>query len=95
MPNNDKAGMLEMLCLDSINNNNQVCYIEMQKYIECLDNHYKGNTSFNIHKAQTQIYLASKILIVNSLGIGALKGYWDFDNEVFKDIKDFLTALFL
>jgi hypothetical protein len=41
-----------------------------------------------------QTYLASKKPIVNSLGLAATKGYWDFEENCFSEIKQFLHSLF-
>lgn len=101
MPNNKDKGMLETLCLQSIKNEH--CYKEMEIYIECLKEFYKNNEKefcessekkFNIDKARSQVYLASKIPIQNSLGLGALKGQWDFESYAFYEIKTFLNNLF-
>lgn len=48
----------------------------------------------NRTKSEIQIYLASKMPLVNSLGLGAVNGHWDFDHPVFNDIKQFLCDLF-
>ena len=92
MPNNRDSGMLETLCLQSIEGMH--CNKEMQAYIECLKKFYENNPSFNLEKAKTQVYLASKVPIRNSLGLGACKGYWNFDHCAFDEIKLFLNELF-
>ena len=93
MPNNKDAGMLETLCLQSIKNEH--CQNEMEAYIECLRRFYKDNVSFNFAKAMSQVYLASKVPLVNSLGLGAEKGYWNFNDPLFNEIKSFLIDLFI
>ena len=92
MPNNKDKGMLETLCLQSIKDMH--CYKEMQAYIECLKKNYEDNSSFNPAKAETQVYLASKVPIRNSLGLGALTGHWNFCDSAFDEIKLFLRDLF-
>lgn len=92
MPNNKDDGMLENLCLSSIED--ESFHKERKSYMLSLNKHFRGNESFNAPKAETQIYLASKVPIVTSLGLGAEKGYWDFNNSVFNDIKKFLKELF-
>ena len=93
MPNNKDKGMLESLCLQSIKNEH--CYKEMEAYIECLKEFYKNSKkTFNIDKAKSQVYLASKVPIQNSLGLGALNGHWDFESSSFYEIKTFLNNLF-
>jgi len=92
MPNNLERGMLEDLCLESIKINNPV-YNCVNKYIDCCL-HFSENENMNKSKARVQTYLACKKPIVNSLGIAAQKGHWDFKNQCFSDIKQFLHALF-
>ena len=57
-------------------------------------NLYANNSQFNRAKSEIQIYLASKVPLVNSLGLGAVNGHWDFSHPVFDDIKQFLSELF-
>lgn len=92
MPNNKDCGMLENLCLKSIKG--EECYNKMQSYIEYLEDMHTENQSFNINKAMVQTYLASTVPIVNSLGLGAQKGVWNFNNSAFDEIKEFITDLF-
>jgi hypothetical protein len=92
MPNNKDNGMLETLCLESIEST--CCYKEMNIYIECLQNLYKNNKSFNVDKAKSQVYLASKIPMKNRLGLGAEAGHWNFNHSAFIKIKTFLKELF-
>lgn len=91
MPNNVDEGMLEDLCLESIKD--KAVFECVNQYIECCsqdDETIKSNNS----KAKVQTYLASKKPIVNSLGVAATKGYWNFENNCFADIKLFLHSLF-
>ena len=95
MPNNNNAGMLEDLCLESIKSlpiNDCI-----SKYIECVKNNLKSedNEKFNCSKAKVLTYLASKVPIVNSLGLGAEKKYWNFSDNCFSEIKSFLYKVFL
>lgn len=83
MPGNDEEGELEDLCLRSI-------YTEevfgcINKYIECIGTKLRKES-----KAKVLCYLASQEPIINSLGLAAEKGFWDFDNEAFNDLKSFL-----
>ena len=87
--------MLETLCLQSIKCEYEYCYEEMEAYIECLKEFYKNSKkTFNIDKAKSHVYLASKVPIKNSLGLGALNGHWDFESSSFYEIKTFLNNLF-
>jgi len=91
MPNNSDRGMLEDLCLESIKINNPI-YNCVNKYIDCcLD--FSENKNINKSKARVQTYLAGKKPIVNSLGLAAQKGHWNFSSQCFSDIKLFLHNL--
>lgn len=94
MPNNSNPGMLETICLDSIQQN--TLYTDyILPYTDYLATDiYKDNIQFNKEKSEVQIYLASKLPLVNSLGLGAINGHWDFNHPVFDDIKHFLQDLF-
>ena len=92
MPNNKDKDMLENLCLQSIEGMH--CQKEMDLYMECLKKYYETKPSFNFYKAKALVYLASKVPIVSSLGLGAEKGYFDFNHSAFTDIKRFLSELF-
>lgn len=94
MPDNRGAGMLETLCLQTLSG--QPVERCMDDYLTCLDAIRKPDERerFNEPKARVQAYLASRAPIVNSLGLGALKHYWDFDHSCFEQIKQFLRVLF-
>jgi hypothetical protein len=94
MPDNQGAGMLETLCLKTL---------EGQDIEKCLDDYLScvstimapsEKKQFNEPKAKVQAYLAARVPIVNSLGLGAKKGYWDFSHPCFEEIKQFLHSLF-
>lgn len=83
MPGKNKTGMLESLCIETIQNNPE--YECINNFIDCLNEKPK-----TIEKAIIQIYLASKTPIVNSLGLGAIKGHIDFDNKQMVDLRNFI-----
>ena len=95
MPNNKNSGMLEDLCLKSVEAND--LYKETKKFIEIAKSKLAENDSlrYNIHKAKVQAYLAGTADIPRNLGEAALKKLWDFSNPVFDEIKQFIIALFL
>nr|VFJ75877.1 MAG: hypothetical protein BECKFW1821C_GA0114237_10926 [Candidatus Kentron sp. FW] len=90
MPNNADAGMLEDLCLESVQA--EPAFECVEQYMECLSA-LPGSIG-NPSKAKVQAYLAAREDIANSLGIGARKGYWNLDHGCFGDIKRFLRMLF-
>ncbi len=86
MPTYPERGMIEDLCLQSIEQTNN--YSCINKFIECID-----ITPKNIAKTKAQIYLSIQNPIVNSLGIGAQKGYWDLKHTCFEKLKQFILKL--
>jgi hypothetical protein len=94
MPDNASLGMLEDLCLETL----QGTPIEdcLQHYVACFSSTQlpEEQKHFKPSKAHVQAYLASRAPIVPSLGLGALHNYWDLDHSCFSEIKRFLTALF-
>nr|VFJ42668.1 MAG: hypothetical protein BECKFW1821A_GA0114235_100220 [Candidatus Kentron sp. FW] len=93
MPNNADAGMLEDLCLESVQEESVFTCVE--QYMDCcLSALPEDEQPRNRAKARVQTYLAARKEIVNSLGVGARNGYWNLDHACFHDIKRFLRALF-
>ncbi|MBI5214752.1 MAG: hypothetical protein HY960_03260 [Ignavibacteriae bacterium] len=95
MPDNKDPGMLENLCLQTISSDSiNEC---IDTYIGCVQSQQREGEKliYNDSKARVQAYLASRSPIVNSLGLGAQKGYWNFDHECFDGISKFLKLLFL
>ncbi len=83
MPNNDDLGMLEDLCLKSIEEEPVTLCID--EYFECIEENPN-----ELSKAKVLCYLASKTPLVNSLGRAAVKGHWDFNSNHFNEIKTFI-----
>jgi hypothetical protein len=94
MPDNAGTGMLENLCLKTIDNTSN--YDCVDRFIKCFTQNMPGEerSVFNEPKARVQAYLASRAPIVNSLGIGGLKGFRNMDHECLVDIKNFLNKLY-
>jgi uncharacterized protein DUF3226 len=90
MPNNIDKGMLEDLCLKSINA--KPVFKCVDQYIKCV---LEQDKKIHLSKARIQVYLACKKPIVNSLGLAALKEYWNFEDHCFDEIRGFLHNLFL
>jgi len=86
MPGDDNTGALEDLCLRSIAEEESYSCIE--EFFECVDTELS-----HISKAKVLCYLASKEPYSNSLGRGAQKGHWDFSNDSFQSLIDFLEEL--
>ena len=93
MPDNEQPGALEDLCLRSIEKEPLKC---IKDYLTCVkDMHPETKQkNFNIPKAKIQTFLAAKTPIVNSLGLGAQKGIWDFEHPCFEGVKHFLQNVY-
>jgi len=94
MPNNTDQGMLENLCLESVREE-PISACADQYLACCLSALPENRKPINCSKARVQTYLAAQEKIANSLGVGARKGYWNFDHICFDDIKRFLRELFV
>lgn len=87
LPNNEETGMLEDLCLSSIQGEPAIECIN--GYIECIKN---LGLNFNEPKSKILCYLASKPSIRNtSLGVAAKNSYWNFSHSAFEELKNFLS----
>lgn len=90
VPGKNKRGRLEDLCLASA---------EEEPAMECVDSYFECLQKQGVSvpriesKARVQVYLASKRETDKRLGIGAERGYWDWESPVFKGVKDFLREL--
>ena len=92
MPNNIDEGMLEDLCLESVKE--KLVFECVEQYIKCcMKSLTEDKKNINISKAKIQTYLAVQKPVVNSLGLAAIKKYWDFEDSCFSDIKQFLHSL--
>ena len=93
MPDNSASGMLETLCLESVNSN--PLYKEAEVYVNnaealLLEDDRKR---YNKPNAMVQTYLAGQSKIVNTLANAAKKNLWDYSNPVFADIVSFIKKL--
>ncbi len=86
MPGNSKEGMLEDLCLQSI---------EKFPVIDCIDSFIDCSEEkpSNESKAKIMCYLATKGPSSSSLGLAAKQGVWDFDSESFTELKEFILNI--
>jgi hypothetical protein len=90
MPGDFKNGMLEDLCMRTIKDHPAVKCVEA--FIGCTQQ--LENPPRNIAKAKAQAFLAAMPEIVNSVGLGAEKRYWDFNSDELKNLKNFLNEFF-
>jgi hypothetical protein len=94
MPDNAESGMLEDLCLKTIEGRPVRTCID--DFLRCFLKQQNDSERplFNDSKARVQAYLATRSPIRNSLGLGAAAGFWDFAHPCFSDVKEFLEALY-
>lgn len=84
-----KGTMLEDLCLESVESHPAMkCVNEFVSCVSALKPKPK-----NISKAKAQTFLAAQHEIVNSVGLGAQKNYWDFESPALEELKQFLCHL--
>jgi len=86
MPGNSEKGMLESLCLKTVQNTSTMNCVDL--FMECVDKlEIKPN---NKHKAKAQAYQAAMEETTYSVGIGAQKGHWNLESPELDEIKSFL-----
>ncbi len=90
LPGDKSPGMLEDLCLASVKTDVAMSCVE--NYFSCLKDQQIPSPK-NMSKANVQVFIASKPKDVPSLGVAAQKGYWPLDNDVFKQVKQFISSL--
>lgn len=95
MPGNRESGMLENLMLDTVNGHpvrmKSDHYISSVNQIKEQDDQF--NPPKNEHKARLLAYLSGMEDSVSSLGLGAAKGYFNFESEVLDELKQFLLEM--
>jgi len=91
MPGSINGNMLEDLCLETVNDHPLT--IEIDKYISAITQIDALDIPKNMSKAKTLMFLASMPVIVNNLGLGAHKGYWDFEHSSLNTLINFINEL--
>ncbi len=89
MPGNSDTGMLENLCLKTVKNDPAMECVKA--FINCVSK--LKEPPHNMPKAEAQAFLAAMPKIANSVGLGAQKGYWNFDSNEIADLKSFINTL--
>ena len=87
MPGNSDTGMLEDLCLKTVENHPAMKCVN--SFIDCVSK--LDNPPNNISKAKAQVFLAAMPKLVNSVGLGAKKRYWNFNSKELTNLKSFIT----
>lgn len=89
MPGDFDFGMLEDLCLKTVKNHPAMECVNV--WIDCISQ--LKEKPRNMAKAKAQVFLAAMPEIVSSVGIGAQKGYWNFDSEELEALRSFIGNL--
>jgi hypothetical protein len=90
MPGGDVAGtMLEDLCLETITDHPAMACV--RRFADCICG--LVDPPHSPSKAKCQAFLAAQVEIVNAVGLGAQKGYWDLESPVLNDLKGFLAQM--
>jgi len=89
MPGEIEGRMLEDLCLK---------IVEKHPAMECVNDFAScvsklESTPKNLSKTKVQAFLASQPEVANTIGLGAQKGYWDFNSPCLTELKQFLENL--
>lgn len=92
MPNNSEKGALENLVIETVKNKKE--YKCVNEFIKCIPKYKSPNFENRIAKASVLAYLASQKKIVNSLGLGASKNYWNFNHDSLTQLKSFIINLY-
>ncbi|MCX7012288.1 MAG: hypothetical protein NTW86_06945 [Candidatus Sumerlaeota bacterium] len=90
LPDCSRPGMLESLCLASVESDNAMECVE--QFCGCLER-MSGAALGNPAKARTHAFLASRPKPDLLLGQAAQAGYWPWDSLVFEPLKRFLRDL--
>lgn len=86
--------MLEDLCLKTVENHKAMtCVNEYASCISALEPNPKNIPKAKVQVFKAQVFLAAQPEIVDSVGLGAQKKYWDFESHALDELKEFLTQL--
>ena len=92
LPDNDRPGMIETLCLDSVRD--EPVFACVEEFFECAKNHgVKPRTPSRDPKSYAQAFLATRQDVQLFPGLAAYRGYWPWNSPVFNSLKDFLRSL--
>ena len=86
--------MLEDLCLKTVENCKAMTCVN--KYASCifaLESPPKNIPKAKVQVFKAQVFLAAQPEIVDSVGLGAQKKYWDFECPALDELKEFLIKL--
>jgi hypothetical protein len=90
LPPTGRSGELEDLCLEAVKD---------EPIMSCVDQYFKCIHDLGIKrprkmsKAKIAALLSYQEDPTNSVGLSAVKGFWDFKNDAFLKVKNFLLSL--
>jgi hypothetical protein len=90
MPDNQRPGMLEDLCLDAVQSDGAISCVT--DYFKCVDQRAKRQPN-NMAKARVHAWLASQLEPDRRLGEAAKAGIWPWHDAAFAPLIQFLQAL--
>jgi len=86
--------MLEDLCLKTVEKHKAMpCVNEYASCISALEAIPKNIPKAKVQVFKAQVFLAAQPEIVDSVGLGAQKKYWDFESSALDELKKFLIQL--
>jgi len=86
--------MLEDLCLKTVENHKAMtCVNEYASCISALEPIPKNIPKAKVQVFKAQVFLAAQPEIVDSVGLGAQKKYWDFESSALDELEKFLIKL--
>lgn len=92
LPDSKSAGMIETLCLRSVNND--PVYQCTDAFFQCLKG--KGiavQDGIKCHKHYAWVYMAGRDCPEIPVGIAAHRKIWPFDDPAFDELKSFIRSL--
>ena len=86
--------MLEDLCLRTGEDDGAMdCVTKFAACVAALPDPPKNISKAKVQVFKAQVFLAAQPQTVDSVGLGAQKGYWDLDAPCLDELKQFLLHL--
>jgi hypothetical protein len=86
--------MLEDLCLKTVENHPAMkCVNEFATCVSTLENRPKNISKAKVQVFRAKVFLAAQPEVVDLVGLGAQKKYWNFDSPSLDELKRFLSNL--
>jgi hypothetical protein len=94
MPGEIEGTMLEDLCLKTVENYPAMkCVNEFATCVSDLESKPKNISKAKVQIFKAQVFLAAQPEVVDLVGLGAQKKYWNFDSPALEELKQFLNNL--